>query len=137
MRGREGSSLLVHALSHLLFSHFSSYSLVFFLSFACPLCFSFYFLFLSTSLFFLVFFVLPPLLFTVHNQGFYILSAVIRFTILPFNCFWPVMGVLPWPPIGLLAAQPSPLPVLVVPLPSPNKRNFCFIFLLSVAFPSE
>ena len=136
MRGREGSSLLVHALSHLLFSHFSSYSLGFFLLLVL-FVFPFSFLFLSTSLFFLVFFVLPPLLFTVHNQGFYILSAVIRFTILPLNCFWPVMGVLPWPPIGLLAAQPSPLPVLVVPLPFPNKRNFCFIFLLSMAFPSE
>ena len=46
LRGRECSSLLVHALSHFCFTHFTSYSLIFFL-FIYPLYFFLYFLFFS------------------------------------------------------------------------------------------
>ena len=66
LRGRKGSSLLVHVLSHFSFSHFTSYSLIYL--FFYPLSFSL----LSISIFylcFLLFFlVLPPLLFTVLPQ---------------------------------------------------------------------
>ena len=72
--------------------------------FAYHLCFSLCFLFLSMFSFFLVF----PLLFTMHNEGLFILSAMIRFIVLPFNYLWPSVGLLPRPPTGLLAAQPPP-----------------------------
>ena len=98
----------MHALLHFCFSHFTSYFLIFFL-FVYPLCFSL----LSISLFFLcflLFFLVLPLLLIMHNQGLFILLAMIRFTILPLNCFQPIVGVLPRSPTGLLAAQPPPLP---------------------------
>ena len=101
------SSLLVHALSLLtiLFSHFTFYSLIFFL-FVYLLCFlCFLFLYLS------MFPVIPPCFFFLFctTEAFFILPTVMRFTILPLNHFWPVVGVLPRLPIGLLATQPPPL----------------------------
>ena len=126
------SSLLVHALSLLtiLFSHFTFYSLIFFL-FVYLLCFL-CFLFLCFSMFPVV----PPcfcLLCTA--EAFFILPAVMRFTILPLNHFWPVVGVLPRLPIGLLATQPPPLPFAGRVTLHSQKKVVLFCFLASRGIP--
>ena len=54
------------------------------------------------------------------------------FTVLPLNYFWPSVGVLPRPPIGLPAAQPSPLPCAGhATFHSQTKEFFFFFFLFS------
>ena len=57
------------------------------------------------------------------------LSVVTRFTILPLNYFWPIVGVLLGLPTSLLAVQPPPLPCVVCAmLPSQTKVVlFCFL----------
>ena len=101
LRGREESSLLVHALSHFRFLT-SLPTFLFSFFFVYPFRFSL----LSIPLFFLyfpLFFLVLLLLFTVHSWDIFILLVVIRFTVLPLNYFWLGVGVLPGPPTGLLA----------------------------------
>ena len=117
LRGREESSLLVHALSQScfltsLFIHsvflyspfpflflYSLYSSLFFFLAIFLTCFSL--LFACPSLFLL--------LLTINILGLFILPTMKSFTVLPLNYFWPGVGVLPRPPTDLLVAQPSPL----------------------------
>ena len=76
----------------------------------------------------------PP---TMHSQGIFILPIMMGFTMLPLNYFCPGMGVLPKPPTGLSATQPSPLPCTGCAMFHSQIKEWCFVFLLSVAFPSE
>ena len=96
-------SLLVHALSP---SHscFLTTLLFFFLLFILSIFL--YFIFLSLFLC-LLFFLLVVSLCMV--KALFILFAMVRFTILPFNYFWPIMSVLPELPTSLLTTQPPPL----------------------------
>ena len=127
------SSLLVHALSllTLLFSHFTFYSLIFFLFVYLPffLCY--------LSIFFYVSCYSSFLLFTVHGKGFFILLAMIRFTVLPLNYFWPIVGVHPGLPTGLLAAQPPPLPCTSCAIFHSQTKGVLFYFLVFRRIPIQ
>ena len=114
-----------------LYSLFSSlFSVVFFLA-----IFLTYFSLLSACL--SLFFLLLLLSFTMHSEGLFILPSVMSFTVLPLNYFWPDVGVHPRPPIGLSAAQPSSLLCASRATFHSQTKEFCFVFLLSVAFPFE
>ena len=123
--------------------------LFFILCISLYLLFSFLFLyFLHSSLFFRCFlscyfshlFLLTPysclFLYCAQLRPFYIAYRII-FTGLPLNYFWPSVGVLTRPPTSLLAAQPSPLPCTRYGTFHSQTKEFCFISLLSVAFPSR
>ena len=136
-----GSSLLVHALSQScfltsLFIHsvflyspfpflflYSLYSSLFFFLAIFLTCFSLLFACLSLFL----------LLLTVNILGLFILPTMKSFTILPLNYFWPGVGVLPKLLTSLLATQPSPLPYSGRATFHSQTKEFCFVFLLSVA----
>ena len=127
-------------------------------SYFLTLCFSFHspffsFLISMLPLFFLIFLLLffltlsylflyvisyacPFPLLTVHSQGPFTMPAMMGFTVLPLNYFCPGMGVLPRPPTGLSATQPSPLPYVSHATFHSQTKECCFVFLLSVAFPS-
>ena len=109
LKGREGSSLLVHAPITLLLPHslfFFSLSIFFFISMfpLFILIFHFFFFSLFFSLALLCISLMLASFLIVHNQGLFILSIVMSFTVLPLNYFCPGMGVLLRPPIGLSAA---------------------------------
>ena len=100
--------------------------------------FFFFFCFFSFSLFLTYFSLLSLVLalFPVHSQGLYILPIVMGFTVLPLNYFCLGVGVLPKPPTGLSAIQPSPLPYAGHATFHSQTKECCFVFLLSMAFPS-
>ena len=152
LRGREGSSLLVHVPITLLLPQFTFY----------PLCFSpFSFLFLC-SLFSSLFSV--SFLSCYFSHLFFLtlsdcLSLFLSLFLLPlyyaqlrpfytacrneFYCFTPQL-LLPWcgcpSKTTLVCRLPSPTTTMCWPchIPFPDKRVlFCFVFLLSVAFPSR
>ena len=127
------SSLLVHALLllTLLFSHFTFYSLIFFLFVYLPffLCY--------LSIFFYVSCYSSFLLFPMHGKGFFILLAMIRFTVLPLNYFWPIVGVHPGLPTGLLAAQPPPLPCTSCAIFHSQTKGVLFYFLVFRRIPIQ
>ena len=135
IRGREGNSLLVHAhhhtLAHSLFflsdSFFVSKFLVFSLIFH-----SFFLLFFSC---FISCVFLPPS--SVLLRLPLLCTAKALFILPTFNCFCPSIGVLPRPFIGLLAAQPSPLTCAGCAKFHSQTKEFYFVFLLFVAFPSK
>ena len=79
------------------------------------LCFSFLsFFFLALSLILAV--VLPS--FTIHN-----------YCLLPLNCFWLVVGILPRLPTGLPIAQPLPLHCVGCATPHSQTKNGLFYLL--------
>ena len=94
----------------------------FFVYLVCFLCF----LFLP---FFYVSCCSSLLLFTVHDKGFFILSAMIRFTVLPLKYFWPIVGIFLGLPISLLAAQPPPLPCAGYAMFHSQTKRVLFYFL--------
>ena len=104
----------------------------FFLTFLfLPSLFFWYFsscYFLTRLLYFLLF--LPPssssLLCT--TNAFFILPTVMGFTILPLNYFWSGVSVLPGPPTGLLAAQPTPLPYVGYTTSHSQKKGVFVLF---------
>ena len=143
IRGREGNNLLVyahhHTLAHSLFFLFDSFFLSKFPIFSL--------IFLSFSYLFFSCFIsrvfLPPsfvLLRCPHcarlRSFLYYLPWRV-FTILPIDCFCLDIGVLPRPPTGMSAAQPSPLTCAGCVTFHLLTKEFYFSFLLSVAFPSE
>ena len=111
---------------------------LFFLIFLFFFFFFFFFCFFSFSLFLTYFSLLSLVLalFPVHSQGPYILPIVMGFTVLPLNYFCLGVGVLPKPPTGLSAIQPSPLPYAGHATFHSQTKECCFVFLLSMAFPS-
>ena len=140
-----GSSLLVHALSHFCFLTSLFIHSVFLYS---PFPFLFLYSLYSSLFFFLPIFLtcfsllstclsLFLLLLTVNILGLFILPTVKNFIILPLNYFWPGVGVLPRLPTGLLVAQSSPLPYTGRAMFHSQTKEFCFVFLLSVASPSR
>ena len=152
LKERERSSLLVHAPITLLLLHFTFYPFcfsilsIFFLIPIFPIFFLIFRCFLScyfSHLFFLALclplVVLPPLVAIVHyaQRRPFILPSVMSFTVLPLNYFCPDVGVHPRPPIGLSAAQPSSLLCASRATFHSQTKEFCFVFLLSVAFPFE
>ena len=135
------SSLLVHALTTLLVFSLSVFLFTlhfFFLISMLPFFFLIFSLLFFLALSYLLFFVISRALpsFTVHSQGPFILPVVIGFTILPLNYFCLGIGVLPRPLIGLLVAQPSPLAFAGCATFHSRTKEFCFVFLLSVALSS-
>ena len=140
-REREMSSLLVHALTTLLVFSLSVFLFTlhfFFLISMLPFFFLIFLLLFFLALSYLLFFVISRALpsFTVHSQGPFILPVVIGFTILPLNYFCLGIGVLPRPLIGLSVAQPSPLAFAGCVTFHSRTKEFCFVFLLSVALSS-
>ena len=126
------SSQLVHALSLLFFS------LHFLLSYFLSFCLSSLFPLFSISLFFFYVSCYSSfLLFTVHGKGFFILLAMIRFTVLPLNYFWPIVGVHPGLPTGLLAAQPPPLPCTSCAIFHSQTKGVLFYFLVFRRIPIQ
>ena len=101
--------------------------------------FFFFFCFFSFSLFLTYFSLLSLVLalLPVHSQGPFILPIVMGFTILPLNYFCLGVGVLPKPPTGLSAIQPSPLPYAGRAMFYSQTKECFFVFLLSVAFSSR
>ena len=103
LRGREGSSLLVHTPITLLLPHFVFLYTLHFLSYSdVPSFLSYLSLLFFLAIFSLAFLclslvVFPTLLaffacffpfFTVHSQGIFILPFVMSFTVLPLNYFY-------------------------------------------------
>ena len=110
--------------SHLSFTLFiTSFSIFFYL-----LCFSSHFLYSPT------FSIVLSLLCTLKALFLYCLQWWV-FTVLPLNRFFPSISVLPKWPIGLSAAQPSPLTCASRAISHSQKKEFHFVFLLTVAFP--
>ena len=60
-----------------------------------------------------------------------------RFTVLPLNYFWPGVGVLPDLPIGLLAAQSSPLLCVDYATFHSQKKGVLFYFLSLHSIPIQ
>ena len=132
---------MVHALSH---SRFLTSLFIHFVFLYSPFPFLFLYSLYSSLFFFLAIFLtcfsllfaclsLFLLLLTVNILGLFILPTMKSFTILPLNYFWPGVGVLPRPPTSLSVAQPSPLPYAGRATFHSQTKEFCFVFLLSVA----
>ena len=143
VRRRERNSLLVHAhhhtLAHSLFFLFDSFFLSKFPVFSLIFhSFSYLFFFCFISHVFL-----PPssiLLccpYCAWLRPFLYCLLWRVFTVLPFNCFCPGIGVLPKPPVGMLATQPSPLTCADHATFHSLTKEFYFVFFLPVAFPSK
>ena len=85
----------------------------------------FLFFFLFSYSFFSVFFLFPSPFFLSHRVPLY----YAHLAILSLNSFWPVVGVLPGLPIGLLTVQPPPLLHCVdCAMLIPNKSGFVLFF---------
>ena len=143
IRGREGNNLLVHAhhhtLAHSLFFLFDSFFLSKFPIFSL-IFHSFSYLFFScfiSRVFLPPSFVLLRCPHCARLRSFLYYLPWRVFTILPFDCFCLDIGVLPRPPTGMSAAQPSPLTCAGCVTFHLLTKEFYFSFLLSVAFPSE
>ena len=122
---------MVHALSHFCFLTFlPTLSFSFFLSF-------FFLSFLFFPLAFYFFLVFPPSFVDPHYAQLRLFYIACRDKIYHFTLqlLLAGYGALPWPPTGLLAAQPPPLPCAAcTTFHSHTKRNFVLFFLLSIAF---
>ena len=101
-------------------SPFFLFSLFIFSIFLCSLLIWFFYVSCYSSFFF-----------TVHGYDLCILPIVIKFTILPLNHFWLVMGVLHGLPTGLLATQQPPLPCAGCATLHSQKKVILFCFLAS------
>ena len=143
VRGREGNSLLVHTHHHTLarplffLYEFLVFSLIFH-----PFSYLFFSRFIS-RVFLPPSFVLLPFSFFFFccycaqlRPFLYCLSWRV-FIILPINCFCPGIGVLPRPPTDLTVAQPSQLTCVGRATFHSQIKEFYFVFLLSMAIPSE